>query len=66
MFRLRNYQDLECFINEVSALVDKKSLLEMYNLATSEAYSFLYCKLTSKDKNKIFMIRFEKYLMIDE
>jgi len=66
VFRLRNYQDLECFINEVSALVDKKSLLEMYNLATAEAYSFLYCKLTSKDKNRIFMIKFHQYLMIDD
>ena len=24
VFRLRNYQDLECFINEVSALIDKQ------------------------------------------
>ena len=23
VFKLRNYQDLECFINEVSALIDK-------------------------------------------
>ena len=66
VFRLRNYQDLECFINEVSALIDKKSLLEMYNMATNEPYSFLYCKLTSKDRNKIFMIKFQQYLMIDE
>ena len=66
VFRLRNYQDLECFINEVSALIDKKSLLEMYNLATNEPYSFLYCKLTSKDRNKTFMIKFQQYLMIDE
>ena len=66
VFRLRNYQDLECFINEVSALIDKKSLLEMYNMATNEPYSFLYCKLTSKDRNKTFMIKFQQYLMIDE
>ena len=66
VFRLRNYQDLECFINEVSALIDKKSLLEMYRLATHEAYSFLYCKLTSKDINKTFMIKFNQYLTIED
>ena len=66
VFRLRNYQDLECFINEVSALIDKRSLLEMYNMATNEPYSFLYCKLTSKDRNKIFMIKFQQYLMIEQ
>ena len=66
VFRLRNYQDLQTFIDEVSALIDKKSLLEMYNLATEQPYSFLYCKLTSKDRNKIFMIKFEQYLMIED
>ena len=66
VFRLRNYQDLQTFIDEVSALIDKKSLLEMYHLATEAAYSFLYVKLTSKNKNEIFMIRHEKYLMIED
>ena len=64
MFKLRNYQDLECFTNEVSALIDNKSLLEMYRLATDEAYSFLYCKLISKDINKTFMIQINQYLTI--
>ena len=31
VFRLRNYQDLQTFIDEVSALIDKKTLLEMYH-----------------------------------
>ena len=50
VFRLRNYRDLEAFVEEVSALIDKKSLMEIYNLATAEAYSFLYVKLTAKKK----------------
>ena len=45
VFKLRNYQDLECFINEVSALIDKQPLLEMYKLATNAPFSFFYCKL---------------------
>jgi len=40
IYRLRNYRDLETFIEEVSASYDKKTLLELYNTATSEAYSF--------------------------
>jgi len=66
VFRLRNYQDLETFINDISALIDKKSLLEMYKIATEEAYSFLYCKLTAKDINNTFMIKYDKYLTIED
>ena len=66
VFRLRNYQDLEAFINEISALIDKKSLLEMYKLATQIQYSFLYCKLTAKDINKTFMMKYDKYLTIED
>jgi hypothetical protein len=40
--------------------------LEMYKLATSKAYSFLYCKLTEKDINKTFMIKYDQYLTIED
>ena len=60
VFRLRNTHDLEAFLEEVSALADKKTLLDIYNLATDEDYSFLYVKLNSKSKNNMFYIRFEK------
>ena len=65
IFRLRNNQDLQTFIDEVSALVDKQTLLEMYKLATNEAFSFLYIKLTAKDINDMFYIKFGQKLMID-
>ena len=55
VYRLRNYRDLESFIEEVSAVVDKKTLLELYNIATSEPYSFLYVNLIAKNKNDIFL-----------
>ena len=54
VFRLRNNQDLQKNIDEVSALIDKQTLLEMYKMATKEAYSFLYIKLTAKDINDMF------------
>ena len=62
VFRLRNYSDLQAFLDEVSAIAPKDIILEMYRLATDEPYSFLTVKLTSKDKNKIFLIRFDKAL----
>ena len=65
VFRLRNYSDLQAFIDEVSAIAPKDVILQMYTLATDEPFSFLTVKLTSKDKNKIFMIRFDKQLSFD-
>jgi hypothetical protein len=64
VFRLRNQGELDALIEEVSAVADKKTLLEMYHIATDEPYSFLYVKLTSKDPNKMFMIKFSKYMQI--
>ena len=64
--RLRNYRDLETFIEEVSAVTDKKTLMDIYNLATSEPYSFLYVRLTAKDNNDMFYIRFDKRITIVE
>ena len=53
VFRLRNYNDLEGIIEEVSALYSKKALHELYKEATSEPYGFLYVKLTAKDKTEM-------------
>jgi hypothetical protein len=60
IYRLRNYRDLETFIEEVSAVVDKKTLLEIYSIATSQPYSFLYVNLMSKNNNNTFYINFDK------
>eukprot|EP00746_Dinoflagellata_sp_MGD_P156744 gnl/MRDRNA2_/MRDRNA2_85952_c1_seq1.p1 gnl/MRDRNA2_/MRDRNA2_85952_c1~~gnl/MRDRNA2_/MRDRNA2_85952_c1_seq1.p1 ORF type:complete len:254 (-),score=-1.42 gnl/MRDRNA2_/MRDRNA2_85952_c1_seq1:35-796(-) len=66
VFRLRNYQDLSMFLEEISALIDKKSLMEIYSIATNEPYSFLYVKLNEKQRNDMFLIRFDKKITIDE
>ena len=65
VFRLRNFNDLQAFIDEVSALLDKQSLLHIYNMATEAPHSFLFCNLVAKQRNKIFMIRFEKRIEIE-
>jgi hypothetical protein len=51
-------------VEELSALAPKKTLLEMYNQATAEPYSFWYINLMEKDINKTFYIRFEKRITL--
>lgn len=63
VYRLRNYADLEAWIEEVSAIYDKKTLLELYHLATFEPYSFLYINLTARKKDDMFYMRFDKKLI---
>ena len=62
IYRLRNYGDLEAIVEELSAVYDKKTLLQIYHEAVDEPYSFLYVNLISKDKRKMFMTRFQTYL----
>jgi hypothetical protein len=51
VFRLRNYSDLQTFLDELGGVCgDKQTLLEIYKEATKEPFSFLYCRLTQKDK----------------
>ncbi len=66
VFRLRNTNDLEAFWEEVSALANKKPLLDIYNLATSEDYSFVYVKLNIKSKSNMFFVRLEKRIELED
>jgi len=63
VYRLRNTKDLDTFIDEVSAVYDKKTLLALYNAATEEPFSFLYVKLTAKNKEDMFYKRFSHKLV---
>ena len=60
VYRLRNQEDLDTLIDEVSAVLDKKTLLNIYKQCTAEPYSFLYIKLTAKTINDMFMHRFDQ------
>jgi hypothetical protein len=65
-FKARSMADLEGFLEENSALVPggKKTLMEIYRAATADSpHSFLTVDLLTKDPNKIFMKRFESYLV---
>ena len=50
--RLRNMKDLETFIDEVSAIIDKQTLLELYQTATSEPYSFQHVRADGKGQER--------------
>ena len=50
VYRLRNYKDLETFVEQVNPVYDKKTLLALNNDATEEPFSFFDVKLTSKSK----------------
>ena len=54
IYRLRNYGDLEAIVEEMSAIHDKKILLQMHSEAISEPYSLLYINLMQRDKSKLF------------
>ena len=41
IYRLRNYGDSESTLEELSAIYDKKTLLQIYHEAVSDDYSFL-------------------------
>ena len=66
IFKLKNMAEVDAFVQEQSALVDKNTVYQIYKLATEDKpYSFLFVKLRESDVNKIFMIRFERAIHID-
>ena len=62
VLRLRNAADLEAWIEELSAVYDKKTLHQLYTLATEAAHSFLCINLMSKKKD-MFYIQFSSKLI---
>ena len=64
-FRLRSMQDLDTWLNENSAVYDKKTLKKIYDLATSPRFGFLYMDLMQHDPSKMFMFKFEKRIVVN-
>ena len=63
VFRLRNAADLEACADELSAVYDKKTILQLYRLATDIPHSFLYISLMQKNKTKMCYMNFETQLI---
>ena len=66
LFRLRNANDLDSVITELSALLERKVLLEVYMKATEARFSFLFIKLTLPTLNDMFFLSFKERIMIDD
>ena len=66
VFRVRNLYDPQAFVGEVSALANQRSLLEIYNLATKEDFSFLYIRLDIKSKDDMLYIKFNQRTELED
>ena len=65
VFRLKNMNEVNAFLEENSALVDKKTLYEMYQQAVNyKPYSFFYINTNAKDVANMFYINFEQVFQI--
>ena len=58
--------EVGAFVQEQSELIDKRTVYDIYKLATEDQpYLLLFVKLRESDLNKIFMIRLEKEIHIN-
>ena len=57
-------KDLETFLEELSAFVPHKELIETYHLATQEPYTFLYINLVAPKLNDTFFINFTQNIEV--
>ena len=64
-FKLRNKQDLDGLLQELTAIHPYEVLLQLYEEAVNDQpYSFLFINL-KKPKEEMFSIRFDEILQID-
>ena len=63
IFKIRNRLELDAIIEELSAIYDKKVLMEMYQIATDQPYSFWYCNLAASKVEDMFWLRFEQRMI---
>ena len=61
---MRNYKDMEAVLEENSALLNKKQLLEVYEHCTVDQFSFLFINLNESDPQNAFYKCFDAKLQI--
>lgn len=66
VYRLRNYKELESFVEEIAGLITKKELIQIYNYATEAEYSFLYINLVAKSIKNMFYKSFTQLIQLDD
>ena len=65
-FRLRNQKDLDSLLEELSALYDKATLLQIYKLATDEKHSFLFIDLMQPNKKAMIYKNLNQKIIIND
>ena len=63
VWRQRNAKEVESLCEELSGWYDKDTVMQMYEHATSEPYSWLTIRLDAKRREDAFWLRFEKRLL---
>ena len=63
IFRQRNRKDYDIFVDEFSGSVDKKTLIQMYDIATKDKYNFLYINLLANDVDNMLFWYVDKRLV---
>ena len=66
IFKQRNVKDLITFLDEFSAMVDKKTLMRMYEIATEKKFNFLYINLRAADADHMFYWNLDKRLIVSQ
>ena len=66
VWRLRNAKEVETLCDELSGVYDKNTLMEMYQAATAEPYSFMFVRLDAKTRDDMFWLRFEARLVPED
>ena len=65
-FKVRNAKEYQTIEDEVSALVDKNTFKDIWEVAVeSQPYSFLFIRLNAKTLDETFMVRFEKHITFE-
>ena len=64
VFRCRSVQDRQAILEENAALLDYKSVAELYDYATKEPFSFLYINLMAPDTSSMFYKGFLSKLVV--
>jgi len=62
-FRLRSFQDLQIWLDDNSAIYDKKTLLNMYHMCVEKPFGFMYLNLSVQDRAEMFWYKFEARLV---
>ena len=64
--RLRNNEEVETVLEEVSGLTGKKELLAIYKAATDDVYSFLYVNLAARKISETFYKNFTGRIELED